>query len=47
MENIGNKIKRIRIEQSKSQENVSLHLKDKNIIKEIVVVKRLVNFVIK
>ena len=32
---------------AKCQENVTLHLKDKNIIKEIVVPKRLVNFVIK
>ena len=32
---------------ARGQENVALHLKDKNILKEIVVPKRLVNFVIK
>ena len=32
---------------ARDQENVALHLKDKNIIKEIIVPERLVNFVIK
>ena len=32
---------------ARDQENVTLHLKNKNIIKEIVVPKRLVNFVVR
>ena len=32
---------------ARAQENVSIHLKDKNVIKEIVVPRRLVNFVVK
>ena len=32
---------------ARSQENVSIHLKDKNVIKEILVPERLVNFVVK
>tara|TARA_B100000315_G_C14033663_1_gene344331 strand:- start:64 stop:429 length:366 start_codon:yes stop_codon:yes gene_type:complete len=32
---------------AKKHENVSIHLKDKNMIKEIVVPQRLVNFVVK
>ena len=32
---------------AKTQENVKFHLKDKDIIKEIVVPERLVNFVVK
>ena len=32
---------------ARQQENVSIHLKDKDIIKEIVVPERLVNFVVK
>ena len=32
---------------AKKQENVNIHLKDKNIIKEIIVPERLINFVVK